>query len=380
MEKCPSMLTLPESRRVIWEAHSGLHLCHARQTPRTTPTKLMLQVRSVCSCHQACRSRVITVVRATLDQLDLFNRLSKLYPKYFTPSASEADAQAAFLAGRLISPVAIEGLHQIGNSAGTLRLYHQLGVRYATLTWNCHNVFADAALTYENREISVAKPLWHGVSKRGRALIHEMNRLGMLVDLSHVSTDTMRDVLYGNRDLDAEPSWEGSFAPPIFSHSSAYAICPHPRNVPDDVLKLVRNRGGLVMVNISPDFISCRTDPKSKNGLPLFVNETNTLDHMVDHIMHIGELIGYDWVGIGTDFDGIESTPRGLEGVERFPQLVAQMLRRGVSEQDAAKVVGRNLLRVWAKADQVSRDMKAKGWEPLEDELSRGWWEEGQAI
>lgn len=310
-------------------------------------------------------------IRATLDQLDLFYRLSDLHPKYFTPSTSAAAAEAAFKAGRLISPAAIEGLHQIGNSAGILRLYHRLGVRYATLTWNCHNAFADAALTNsENGTLAVSVPLWHGISPRGRHLIHEMNRLGMLVDLSHVSANTMRDVLYGHYNASSPPRWKGSLAPPIFSHSSAYSICPHPRNVPDDVLQLVRARNSLVMVNVNPDFISCRTsdDP---SGLPEYVDETNTLEQVVRHIMHIGELIGYDHVGIGTDFDGIESTPRGFEGVDKFPNLVAELLRHGVSEADAAKVVGRNLLRVWHEADRVSQEMKEAGWQPLEDDLKR---------
>ncbi|KAF2156877.1 hypothetical protein K461DRAFT_272968 [Myriangium duriaei CBS 260.36] len=306
-------------------------------------------------------------VRATFDQLDLFHRLADLYPKYFTPTPSAAAAEAAFRSGHLISPAAIEGLHQIGNSASILRQYHRLGVRYATLTWNCHNAFADAALTTPvGGNLTVSAPLWHGVSVPGRAMIHEMNRLGMLVDLSHVSPNTMRDVLYGNNDTTESAAWEGSIAPPIFSHSSAYAICPHPRNVPDDVLQLVKARNSLVMVNVAPDFISCRASNDS-SGLPEYVDETNTLDQVVRHIMYIGELIGYDHVGIGTDFDGIPSTPRGLEGVDKFPDLVAELLRKGVSETNAAKVVGRNLLRVWAEADKVSLKMKKEGWLPLED-------------
>lgn len=302
-------------------------------------------------------------MKATLEQLDLYHRLSAQYPKYFSPPPTASAAEHAFKAGNLISPLGIEGLHQIGNSISTLRLYHQLGVRYATLTWNCHNIYADAALVSNSAgETVVAPPLWHGVSPAGRALIREMNRIGMLVDLSHVSENTMRDVLGGNSD------WDGSVAPPIFSHSSAKAICPHPRNVPDDVLKMVKKRRGVVMVNFAPDFISCKAG-NSSSGLPDYVDETNTLDQVVKHIMHIGELIGYDHVGLGTDYDGIPSTPRGLEDVTKFPDLVAKLLKCGVSKTDAGKIVGRNILRVWKEADKVAAKMQKEGVVPLEDEV-----------
>ncbi|KAK6436694.1 hypothetical protein LTR95_007115 [Oleoguttula sp. CCFEE 5521] len=305
-------------------------------------------------------------VRMTLEQLDLFNRLSELYPKYFTLSKTAEQAEKAFEHGKLISPLAIEGLHQIGNSISTLRLYHALGVRYATLTWNCHNKYADAALVSVDGEFVVSKPYHGGISKAGQDLILEMNRLGMLVDLSHVSVDTMRDVLGGNPD-----KWNGSIAPPIFSHSSAKAICPHPRNVPDDILHLVKKRGSVVMVNFAPDFVSCKASNAS-SGLPDFVEETNTLAHVVKHIMHIGESIGYDHVGIGTDYDGIPNTPRGLEDVSKFPDLVAALLEAGVSEEDAGKVVGRNILRVWHEADKVAARLQ-KELKPLEDVLESPW-------
>ncbi|KAL1304879.1 hypothetical protein AAFC00_003801 [Neodothiora populina] len=306
-------------------------------------------------------------VKATIEQIDLYHRLSALYPKYFTPAPNSQAAEQAFGSGRLISPLGIEGLHQIGNSISTLRLYHSLGVRYATLTWNCHNIYADAAMTSNVKgETGVSTPLWHGVSPAGRLLIREMNRLGMLVDLSHVSVNTMRDVLGAGHK-----AWNGSLAPPIFSHSSAYSICPHPRNVPDDVLHLVKERRGLVMVNFSPDFISCKPS-NSSSGIPDFVDETSTLHQVARHIMYIGDLIGYDHVGLGTDYDGIPSTPRGLEDVSKFPDLVAHLLDLGVSEADAGKIVGRNLLRVWREADEVSERMKREGVLPLEDDVQIG--------
>lgn len=308
-------------------------------------------------------------MKSTLGQLDLFHRLGQAYPKYFTPPKDASSAIKAFESGDFIAPAAIEGLHQIGNSISTLRLYHQLGVRYATLTWNCHNKYADAAIeTGEGFKAHIAKPFWKGLSPAGRDLVKEMNRLGMLVDLAHVSQDTMRDVLVGKDD---ETSWKGSLAPPIFSHSSAYAICPHPRNVPDDVLRLVKKRNSVVMVNFNPDFISC-VPGKTADDFPEYVPANNTLSQVVRHIRHIGELIGYDHVGIGTDYDGIEQTPEGLEDVSKFPDLIAELLRQGISDKDAAKIAGGNLLRVWKEADKVAKELQ-RTMLPLEDEVEDQW-------
>lgn len=190
-----------------------------------------------------------------------------------------------------------------------------------------------------------------------------MNRLGMIVDLSHTSVDTMLDVLGGNPE-----KWEGSRAPVIFSHSSAFAVCPHPRNVPDHVLELVKRTGSLVMVNFSPDFVSCRESGR-EDGLPDFDEENATLEHVVDHIVYIGELIGYEHVGLGSDFDGIPTTPKGLDDVSKFPDLVAELLRRGVGDADAGKVVGGNLLRVWGEVDEVAARLQKEGTPVLEDDL-----------
>ncbi|USW57735.1 Putative peptidase M19, metal-dependent hydrolase [Septoria linicola] len=310
-------------------------------------------------------------VKATLEQIDLFHRLSEKYPKYFTLSRNAAEAENNFKAGKLISPLAIEGLHQIGNSLATLRLYHSLGVRYATLNWNCHNRYSDAAVVSINGTSQRSKPFWHGVSFEGRDLIKEMNRLGMIVDLSHVSADTMRDVLGGSSasDSSASPHWPGSAAPPIFSHSSVYSICPHPRNVPDDVLDLVKKRNSVVMVNFSPDFISCK-DVGAETGLPEFVNETSTIEQVAKHIIYIGEKIGYDHVGLGSDFDGIPTTPRGLGDVSKYPDLIDLLLKKGVSEKDAAKIAGRNLLRVWHEADRVAAKLQ-KEIDPVEDNIGK---------
>ncbi|KAH8422369.1 putative dipeptidase [Aspergillus melleus] len=302
-------------------------------------------------------------VRQTIEQVDVMSRLQQAYPDTFSEPPNGTTALQAFRDGKIISPMGIEGLHSVGNSLAYLRHFYDRGVSYATLTHNCHNRYADAALVeLPGGGIKVADPLWNGVSDAGKKLIGEMNRLGMIVDLSHVSANTMRDVL-GGKD-----GWSGSEAPVIFSHSSAYAVCPHPRNVPDDVLDLVKARDSIVMVNFSPDFISC-TASKDPNGLPDFDPEHATLEHVVDHIVYIGNHIGFDYVGLGSDFDGIPTVPRGLEDVSKFPDLIAELLRRGVSDEYAAKVAGGNLLRVWKEVDRVAQKLQAKGVHPAEDDL-----------
>ncbi|PYH95656.1 hypothetical protein BO71DRAFT_350744 [Aspergillus ellipticus CBS 707.79] len=304
-----------------------------------------------------------TSVRETTEQVDVMLRLQQAYPDTFSTPPNGTTALQAFREGKIISPLGIEGLHSIGNSLAHLRAFYRHGVSYATLTHNCHNRYADAALVEIPGGIKKADPIWHGVSEAGKDLVFEMNRLGMIVDLSHVSADTMRHVLGAGKD-----DWTGSRAPIMFSHSSAYAVCPHPRNVPDDVLELVKARNSIVMVNFSPDFVSC-TASDSANGLPNPDPENATLEHVVDHIMHIGELIGFDYIGLGSDFDGIPTVPRGLEDVSKFPDLIAELLRRGVSDEDAGKVAGGNLLRVWKEVDQVALQMQADGALPVEDKL-----------
>ncbi|CAK7239856.1 MAG: hypothetical protein STHCBS139747_001291 [Sporothrix thermara] len=305
-------------------------------------------------------------VRDTLLQIDLVSRLKTAYPDVFSPNVDSATALAAFERGQLISPLGIEGLHQIGNSVSNLRLYHALGVRYATLTHNCPNKYADAAL-WEG-PFRKAPKLWDGLSPLGRKVVHEMNRVGLIVDLSHTSVDTMEDVLGGRPDEDDD--WHGSLAPVIFSHSSAHSVCPHPRNVPDHVLQLVKQRRGLVMVNFSPDFVSCHWtgSPDESNGVPTYFPGNATLEHVATHVLHIGRLIGFDHVGFGSDFDGIFATPRGLDDVAAYPALVAELLRRGVTDEDAAKVVGGNVLRVWREVDAVAAKLQAAGTPPLEDD------------
>lgn len=306
-------------------------------------------------------------VSTTLSQIDLIRRLQNGYPDIFTPaSSSPAHALEIFHSNRsLISPISIEGLHQIPQSApmSTLRLYHSLGVRAATLTWNCHNAFADAALISSNSTGETIPAPYHrgGLTTAGRRVIREMNRLGMLIDLSHTSYWTQKAVMSDGTSL----------APVIYSHSSAFALCEHPRNVHDDMLELVKKTDSLVMINFSPDFISCLPPPNS-SVLPEFYEQNNTLHQVTRHIMYVGDKIGYDHVGLGSDYDGILSTPKGLEGVDKFPDLVAELLRMGVSDAEAGKVVGGNILRVWQKAEDVARKMHEDGVLEGEDEV-RGW-------
>jgi membrane dipeptidase len=300
-------------------------------------------------------------VQTTLQQIDLVNRLKARYPTDFSPSVDSKTAALAFDLGQLISPLGVEGLHQIGNSPANLRTFHSRGVRYATLTHNCHNKFADAALL-EN-PMRKAEPKWGGVSPEGRKLVREMNRIGMIVDLAHASEDTMVDVLGGNDD------WIGSEAPIMFSHSSAYSICPHPRNAKDYVLDLVKKRNSVIMVNFSPDFISCVESKDRDDGLPEPYPANATLAQVVKHITYIGERVGFDHVGLGSDFDGILSTPEGLEDVSKFPDLVVELLNQGVSDEDVAKIIGGNILRVWRDVDETATRLQATGEPILEDNI-----------
>jgi membrane dipeptidase len=290
-------------------------------------------------------------------------RIHALFPDDFSHSQglNVEDAKRAFQKGKFISPMGIEGLHQIGNMASNLRRYHAMGVRYATLTHNCHNKYADAAL--QEYPLRKATPVSDGISDDGRKLINEMNRIGMIVDLSHVSAKTMEDILQG------KSGWEGSKAPVMFSHSSAFAICPHPRNVPDHILELVKQRNSVVMVNVAGQFIACE-DAGADDGIPIPIPEDNTILQVAKHILYIGNLIGFDHVGIGSDFDGIPDQPAGFEDVTRYPDLVAELLRQGVSDEDVSKIVGKNILRVWKDVETVAARLQAEGQPALEDDLS----------
>lgn len=272
-----------------------------------------------------------SAVRDTLEQIDVTKRLVDEYSKHlkFVRTADEAMSCFKNEDGKIAVTLGVEGLHQCDLSLAVVRLYHELGVRYITLTHNCDNPFATAAST-----IAAGKPD-EGLTKYGQDCIKEMNRLGMIVDLSHVSYRTMLDTL------------EHTKAPVMFSHSSSYKLTPHERNVRDDVLLKVKSNGGVVCVNFLPLFL---TQNESK---------TATIQDAVDHIKHIVDLIGWDHVGLGSDFDGIPSGPKGLEDVSKYPDLIKKVWEvTNAKEEDIAKLMGLNVVRVWKECELVSQSLK----------------------
>jgi membrane dipeptidase len=301
-------------------------------------------------------------IRETIEQIDLVKRMVAAYPGDLALAGTADDIIRVHKSGRVASLIGIEGGHQIGGNLAALRQFYELGARYMTLTHFKNNEFADSATD---------DPKYHGINDFGRTVIHEMNRLGMLVDLSHVSDDTMRDAL------------KVSKAPVIFSHSSARALDDHNRNVPDDILKLTAANDGVVMVNFYPPYVSdafrkwsaeeAAEEARAKslfNGRPeqreAAINawkESNpaprvTVAMVADHVEHVAQIAGYDHVGIGGDLDGIEVAPEGLGTVSGYPLLFAELIRRGWSDQNLAKLAGANLLRVLRKAEAVSRSMR----------------------
>ncbi|HYH46371.1 MAG TPA: dipeptidase [Thermoanaerobaculia bacterium] len=299
-----------------------------------------------------------SAVQAVIEQIDVVHRLAEAYPDTFEVAWTAADVERIHRAGKIASLIGIEGGHSIGSSLAVLRQLYRAGARYMTITHSRNVEWADSATD---------APRLGGLSRFGVEVIREMNRLGMLVDLSHVSAESMHDAL----DISA--------APVIFSHSSVRALDAHPRNVPDDVLQRLPKEGGVVMVTFVPSFISEEVrawgaardaeearlktlnpgDPKTAERAFTAWKEANPsprahLTHVADHIEHVRKLAGVDHIGIGSDFDGIPATPEGLEGVEAFPVLLAELLRRGWSEADVKKLAGENLLRVFREAEKVA--------------------------
>jgi membrane dipeptidase len=302
-------------------------------------------------------------VQMTLEQIDLVKRMSAQYPADLAMAYSAADIRRIHKNRKIASLIGIEGGHQINNSLAVLRQMYDAGARYMTLTHSSNTAWADSATD---------TPAHHGLTPFGVEVVKEMNRVGMLVDLSHVSADTMRAALAASQ------------APVIFSHSSARALDDHPRNVPDDVLRVVAANGGVVMVNFAPPYVSTarnhweadhaaeRTRFDSPPFAGLYIGQperakaalreweaqhpmpVTTLSQVADHVEHIRQVAGIDHVGIGSDFDGIPDAPVGLEGVDRYPALLAELMRRGWSDADIAKLAGENLLRALATAEQVS--------------------------
>jgi membrane dipeptidase len=302
-------------------------------------------------------------IRATLEQIDIVKRLVKAYPNDLELARTAGDVVRIHKTGKIASLIGIEGGHQLGGSLAALRQFYELGARYVTLTHFKNNEFADSATD---------DPKYHGINDFGRTLIHEMNRLGMLVDLSHVSPETMRAAIAASK------------APVIFSHSGARALADHPRNVPDDVLKMLPTNGGVVMVNfylghLSSQYIEWSADKGAEDARlkALYVGQPERRDAamkswirghpsptagvglVADHIEHVVQIAGHDHVGIGGDLDGIDydGAPPGLNSVSGYPLIFAELIRRGWSDADLAKLAGGNVLRVMRQAETVAASM-----------------------
>ncbi|ETS78889.1 hypothetical protein PFICI_08742 [Pestalotiopsis fici W106-1] len=312
--------------------------------------------------------------------VDVLKRIEGKYPHNFETASASHDVGSIFKSGRIATAFGLEGLHMINNSTAKLREFYHSGVRYATLAHNCHNAYADAAIVRlpGSDHNSPAPPKWSGLSPAGEKIVVEMNRLGIMVDLSHASAATAQQVLERStapsvrRLIPKQTSgWDGRLAPPIMSHSNAFALCPHPRNAPDDVLQLIRARKGIVMVTFVPEFVSCYWPDGTPvpDKVPQLYPPNATMQHVVRHVRYIGDLIGYDHVGIGSDFGGMPAAVEGLDDVSRFPDLVTEMIKQGISDDDISKIIGRNILRVWESAEFVSEKMQAAGVEPIEDDL-----------
>ncbi|MFC5217612.1 dipeptidase [Streptomyces coerulescens] len=301
-------------------------------------------------------------VSATLEQIDCVRQLMARYPADLRPALTAADMEAARAEGRIASLMGAEGGHSIANSLATLRALYALGVRYMTLTHNDNIAWADSATD---------EPGVGGLSAFGREVVREMNREGMLVDLSHVAPTTMRDAL------------DATSAPVIFSHSSARAVCDHPRNIPDDVLERLPGNGGVAMVTFVPKFVlqaavdwtvaadenmrahgfhHLDTTAEAMKVHRAF-EESNprpiaTVSTVADHLDHMREVVGVDHLGIGGDYDGTAFTPDGLNDVSGYPNLIAELLDRGWSEPDLAKLTWQNAVRVLGAAEDVARDLR----------------------
>ncbi len=305
-----------------------------------------------------------TAVTATLEQIDIVHQMMRRYPETFELALTADDVERIFKKGKIASLIGMEGGHSIDNSLAALRMFNRLGARYMTLTHSKNTAWADS---------STDTPSSGGLSPFGEEVVREMNWLGMLVDLSHVSAETMEDAIRVSR------------APVMFSHSSARAVTDVPRDVPDSVLQLLRTNGGVVMVTFVPGFLSSEVAAWNKlqtaeetrlaqqfpgdatkvaDGVKAWTAANPapraTLAQAADHIDHIRQVAGIDHIGLGGDFDGIESVVLGLEDVSTYPALVAELLRRGYKDEEIMKITGRNILRVMRQAEKVSKTMRAE--------------------
>ncbi|MEM6455588.1 MAG: dipeptidase, partial [Acidobacteriota bacterium] len=313
------------------------------------------------SVYVSYRLEGADAVQTVIEQIDVVHRLIARYPDTLAFATTADEIVAAHRDGRIASLIGIEGGHAIGNSLAVLRQLHRLGARYMTLTHWINHDWADAATD---------APIHSGLTDFGRAVVREMNRLGMLVDLSHVSPAVMRDAM------------AVSEAPVIFSHSSARGVTDHPRNVPDDVLRQVREDDGLVMVTFVPSFLSedvrrhgaARRAEEARLGV-LYIGQPDAAadalaawdaDHpaprasvadVADHVDYLRRMTGIDHIGIGADYDGIRTVPDGLEDVGCYPTLLAELLRRGYTPAEVQQIAGGNALRVMRRVEAVAAQL-----------------------
>ncbi|MFW2343325.1 dipeptidase [Brevundimonas sp.] len=304
----------------------------------------------------------LEAARATFEQIDVVKRLIVAYPDAFELALTADDVERIHGEGRIASLIGMEGGYSIADSLGLLRVFYDAGARYMTLTHSKTTSWADSATD---------APRWDGLSPFGETVVLEMNRLGMMVDLSHVSEATMMDAI------------RISHAPVIFSHSSARGVTDHPRNVPDSVLRLLPDNGGVVMITFVPSFIdedvrAWGADQSAERarleslhpGDPEAVTDgmeawtaarpapTADIADIVAHIEHVRDVAGIDHVGLGGDFDGISSLPDGISGVDAYPLIMAELLRRGWSEADILKLTGGNVLRVMRGVEAAAARMQ----------------------
>ena len=269
----------------------------------------------------------------TLEQIDLVKQIIARYPETFAQARTADELVRIVKSGKVASMMGVEGGYSIEESLGNLQRYYDLGVRYMTLTHSKSLSWADSATD---------EPKAHGLSPFGEEVLREMNRLGMLVDLSHVSVETMKHTLRVTK------------APVIFSHSSARALTDHPRNVPDEVLKLLPQNGGVVMVNFYSRFIA-PTAVLEKDEKAL-----GTLADVCNHIDHIVKVAGIDHVGIGSDYDGVPRLPIGLEDASTYPRITQELLNRGYQREQIHKILGENALRILREAERVARELNSE--------------------
>ncbi|CZT16507.1 related to microsomal dipeptidase precursor [Ramularia collo-cygni] len=310
--------------------------------------------------HDSEASR-LSILHDTLQQIDLIYRMIAKHSNVLGFAGTAEECLDTFRSGRIASLIGVEGLHQIGGCISALRLFHRLGVRYVTMCHNDHNEFVDSS--------NPAIPLHGGLSTEGEAVVREMNRIGMMIDLSHTSDAAQHRVL------------QISTAPVIFSHSSCFGLTPHARNVTDAVLAALKANGGLIMICFLPSL--CRISRIGPAGL--CSNETVTkpaeeaqipasIEDVAAHIIYAAERIGYRHVGIGSDFDGMLEGPRGLDDVADYPALVAELLARGVGEGDLQNVLGGNILRVLKQVEEQAGRLKEEvNHGDMFDEVSGVW-------